>query len=337
MKNALKMMLSYLLFLVIGILVGIVIIVEFLATVGLIAGRTQTLFAGDIFMRAFFIVAPVIIVGSGTFLALYAVRHHAKKVIAAITYIFLCALTWGIVFPAFLIFAKSNTFLTQVESVENLAEINDEPLSKNYFRKAGKFIYYITNEFDNSNNAVAINPETGLVEKEIDSVVIYIDGTHPEMMMYEVSNVSEILKEQAEPFTDILIRDTMSYELLPEFYRSFDFLMKNAIDAWEGGIIHWIFFASLGVALCSVYAFIGMSRWRIINTLSVIMATVFIMICNYLYLIGIFPAINIPWGGVFDQIKHPLLALANFGVAAVFIIFSLIVSLVRSVKNRNRV
>lgn len=336
MKNALKMTLTYFMFLLIGNLFGIIIIVEFLATVGLIAGRTQTLLTGDIFMRAFFIVAPLIIVFSGTYLALYAVRHHAKKLVAAVTYMIICLFTWAVVFPAFLTFAKANPFLSQIESVEKLAELNDAPLTKNYFRKTGKFIYYSTFENSADNSTTMINPATGLVEKKTDAVVIHMDGTSPESMMHEVSSVSDILKEQAKPFTDTLIRDTMSYEFLPEFYRGFDLLMQNATKAWDTSILSWVFFALFGVALCSVYAFIGISHWRIINTLTVIVMSAFIVIYNFLYFTGFFSFINISWNGIFSQIENPLLVIANFGVAFIFTLIGLIVSIVRSAKERRR-
>lgn len=336
MKNALKMMLSYLMFLIIGTVVGIIIIVEFLATVGLIAGRTQPLFASEIFVRAFFIVAPVIIVGSCTFLALYAVRHHVKKVASALTYTFLCLLTWLVLFPAFLVFAERSSFLAQFETVESLAEINDAPLSKNYFRKAGNFIYYITDETAKQSKQTTINAVTGLKEEKSDSVVIFTEGIDPESMMFEVSSVSDTLKEQAEPFTDTLIRDTMSYELLPVFYRSFDLLMATAKNAWDAGVINWIFFASLGCALCSVYAFIGLSRWRIINTLAVVLMTACIFICNYLYFAGFIPIINIPLGGIFSKIDNLFLELINFCISIVFILIGVIVSIVRSARKGYR-
>lgn len=332
MKNALKMMLSYLMFLVIGTVVGILIIVEFLATVGLIAGRTQTIFANEFFIRAFFIVVPVIIVGSGTFLALYAVRHHAKKAVSAVTYVFLCLFTWLVIFPAFLVFSESSSFLAQFDSVEKLAETNDAPLSKNYFRRIGNFIYFITDETPKESRPITINTVTGLQEEKSDSVVIFMESTDPGSMMFEVSSVSDILKVQAEPFTDTLIRDTMSYEFLPLFYRSFDLLMATAKNAWDGGIINWIFFASLGCALCSVYAFIGMSRWRIINTLAVILMTAFIVVYNYLYFAGFIPIIDIPLGGIFSRIDNLFLELINFCVAIVFILIGVIMSIVRFVR-----
>lgn len=338
MKNALKMLLTYFLFLTIGCVVGIVIVVEFLATATLIAGRNSTLFTSGLVTRAFFVAAPILIVYSGMFLSLYAVRHHAKKVIAAVTYLVLCVITWGAVLPAFLTFANSVATLNGADSIDELVKQNEEPLTAGYFRKNGKFIYFSTSEISAPHTQTRDGILDFLDDAPLDSVVLHTDDISPDTMLRQVSGGSEILKTQASPFTDILIRDTMTFELLPIFYTAFDFFITNANKALGAGILKWILFASFGVALCSVYAFIGISQWRIINTLSVVFATAAITVCNYIYYTDIFSGIrqiSSSLGGVFSHSAETILVIANFAVAFIFIATGLIISLVRSAREKN--
>ena len=239
-----------------------------------------------------------------------SIRHPENKIISVLVYLILCTVTWGVVYPAFLeLSAKYGKSVVPV--------VTETQLSTGYFRRSGNKIYYLIGSTSKRKN---------------DAVAINIDGSGLRSILSEESNVSENLKKQSAPFSDILIRETMTDK--PSWLHTAYYHLENLAEkAWSEGIIHWLCFASFGLALCSVYALIYCSSWRMINTLYVWFGEVFVTVMNNLYFTPMALPVRLAaksWGGFFRLLDEPALVTANVAVSLIFIIFGITAIIIRS-------
>lgn len=310
MKNVLKLLLAYFLVLLIGCVVGTVIVSEFFTTLNFVVGEKQVFFSTKVMFESFIVIIPIILIICPMMLCFYISRHNFKKTPTIITYIILSLLTWIVLFPTYLTFSKkfSKTLVhyfvrTASSPSENIT------LSGEYFRKDGRFIYYHIGD-DNS---------------EIDAIAINMDGTNQTNMIRETHDASNELGKKSFPFDDILIRDAMSFSIMPVFFSGYIGILSNARLSWDSGVVSWLFFAIFGAALCSVYAFVGMSSWKIINSIAVVFCTIAIVVLNGAYHFILKDLIRFPrLPGFLSNIENAPLVLANFLVFFIFLILGII-------------
>lgn len=322
MKNVLKLLLAYFLVLLIGCFVGTVIVSEFFTTLHFIVGKKQVFFSVKNMLESFIVVIPLVLVICPMMLCFYVSRHNSKKASSVITYIILSLLTWLILFPAYLTFSKKfSPTLTQYFVRTDSSPSNDAILSSGYFRKYGRFVFY---HAPNGNS-------------EIDALSINMDGSNQTNMISEQQNVSEKLLEQSFPFDDLLIRDALSFPILPIFFGGYINIVSNARSAWGAGVIYWLYFAIFGVALCSVYAFVGMSGWKIINSIAVVFWTIAIVVLNGAYYSVLKDLISFPsWlPDFFSNIPNAPLVLVNFLIFFIFLIVGIISAIRQASKRRH--
>lgn len=323
MKNVWKLLLAYLLVLLIGCVIGTVIVSEFFTALHLVVGEKQVFFSVKNIFESFIVVIPLILVICPMMLCFYISRHNSKKVSVVITYIILSLLTWIVLFPAYLTFSRKLSSTIAQDFVKTDASPSRKVLlSSEYFRRDGRLIYY------------HINDE--LSDIEIDAVSINMDGTNQTNMIRETLNASEELGKKSFPFNDILIRDAMSFFMIPPFFYGYINILSNAHAAWNSGIVSWLFFAIFGAALCSVYAFVGMSNWKIINSIAVVFWTMSIVVLNGAYYSVLRNLIRFPqFPGFLNNIENAPLALANFLIFFVFLVIGIVAAVIRSAKGRS--
>ena len=311
MKQAVKMLVTYILILVLGTIIGTLVVAQYHTVCTLVAGHTQAPFQQALLVQSFFAIVPVVLVCSSVLLALYAVRHNTRRVIAAVTYDVLSAITWGVVFPLFMAVCPDDG-----------AVVPAPPAvvpSAGYFRQLDRTLYYTS----------------GIAEHN--SVQIALDDLHPETMLTESDDVAEILVRQSAPFHDVLISRTMEYRALAFLHEGYGYLMAYARRAWSGGIVGWLCFAAFGLALCSVYAFIAMSSWRLINSISVCFFSVCICLSNFYYFSRWHAAageMTASGSGLFRAVDEPLLVGGNLLVAIIFITVGAVTAIIRAHKRR---
>lgn len=323
MKNVLKLLLSYFLVLLIGCIVGTIIVSEFFTTLHLVVGRKQDFFSARVMLESLIVVIPIILIICPMMVCFYISRHNFKKVSTVITYIILSLVTWIVLFPTYLTFSqKFSKSISQYFVKTSSAPNADVLLSSGYFRKDGRFIYYhIDNELSGT---------------ETDAVLMNMDGTNQTNMIRETHDASEMLGNQSFPFNDVLIRDALAFPLLPTFFNGYINILSNAHAAWNSGIFSWIFFALFGAALCSVYAFVGMSSWKIINSIAIFFWTAIIVVLNGSYYSILSHLIQIPrLPGFLADVENAPLALANFLICFIFLILGIISVVRHSANERN--
>lgn len=312
MKNVLKLLLAYFLVLLIGCVIGTIIVSEFFTTLQLVVGKRQEFFSTQVLLESLIVVIPIIIVICPMMVCFYVSRHNSKKISTVITYIIICLVTWIVLFPAYLTFSqKFPRNIAQYLSNKSSVPSRNLLLSSEYFRRDGRFVYYHIRD--------------DLSEIDIEAVAIDMDGSNHTNMIMEMRYASELLQKQSFPFDDILIRDAMSFSMIPPFFNGYINILSNARSAWNSGIFSWLFFALFGAALCSVYAFVGMSSWKIINSIGIIFWTVAIVALNSSYYSTLRNFIKIPQlPGFLANIENAPLALANFLFFFIFLLIGII-------------
>ncbi len=264
MRKILALILDYFVILLCGTILGLFVFNQYFNSISLVAGKNLA-FSKDAFFYGLFQTIPVMYLLVFFSLVLYKIRHKAYPKASFITYCGLALVTWGLFFPI--------TLTLQNKVYENLVpikEIKDGlPISGNYFRKTdGKIFYFVKDSNQGQSNVIQFispeNPEAFAEEKSLD-----------------ISNESEFYKS-SDPFRDPLSHDSMTgipYALI----ETFSSIKIQAFNSWHNGIISWICFCSLGLALCSVYAFIKFSSWRMVNAYLTLAFTGIIIWFNYFY------------------------------------------------------
>ena len=321
MKKALALLLSYIATLVICVIVGEFVYMLYYNTTALIAGRPILFFSRQALVNGFFTVTPVVILFSGIILSCIRIRHP-HGIFPFIMYCILAAATWGALYPAYLTFSlKVNHTVTVQEPAQ--------PLTSGYFRRSGGTTYYLLSDLkkDSVEDIVIRN-----TDNPADSVSI---GTAER----------DVIEKESAPFRDSLVRETIS----PAPHRlslCVDLIELHAEQAWKGGWIRWLCFASLGFALFSSYALSFCSEWRLINILYLFIMQAGIISFNTLYYTVYFAgyrgkdqplrlaAERFKYTGFFKYIDDPMLVCTNVLISVIFIIIGIIAVCARVRRSR---
>ena len=198
-------------------------------------------------------------------LIIYKIRHLTNPVATAITFVILSLTTWLVFLPVGQII-KQNAFQNfKIADTENIS------LSSGYFRKINdKYFYFLTDE----------NIET----KTADTLLLY-DAWNPDKIgkpeTISTKSISELGKS-SEPYKDPLIKQNMSDIPLPVL-NLIAIFTKSVTRSWQNGIISWLCFCSLGILMGSVYSFIKISSWRIVNFTYIVLIQFGAVLLNTVY------------------------------------------------------
>lgn len=261
MKRALAIVLDYFVILTAACTTGILIYTAFFNSTTLIAGETVR-FKKEIFMYGFFETFPAVLLLMGLIIIIYKIRHKGNPTASLITYVILMSFTWFWLYPLSLIFEKH--FYSRYLSPAQVQSMQD--LSQGYFRSNGGNIYYFKESAHDTADCLTVYSKT---------------GTFPQLEEVDVSPLSDFAKN-ALPFREPLIKDAM--DGIPfRIMRIFGSIKMRAHLSWRSGYISWIMFCSLGLVLASVYIFIRLSEWRLVNTLMTVTLYVCIIAFNAVY------------------------------------------------------
>jgi hypothetical protein len=314
LKKALLLIPAY-----IGMLLSSCIIGEFLYmlyfnTTRLIAGKQLQLFNKYALENGFFVIAPIVFLLSGIFLSCYRIRHSRGGCLPVIMYGLLGAVTWCLLYPAFIeLKGKWTPRLLPEDSV----------LTSGYFRREGNDVFYLMHTPDGSN---------------ADSIVIN-ESANPENAVFPGYADTQKMVETASPFKDILIRETIP--AVPGWISAaLENFEARAESAWHEGLISWLSFVAFGLALFSVYAISFCSEWRLINTLYVFVMDAGVMSFNLLYFSSYFAEFRNLESLLCSSIKflthlhEPLLVCMNVLFSLVFTVIGIIEVRIHAAKNK---
>lgn len=320
---AIKLVIFYLCVLIAGTVMCAVVYTIYSLCTSLVAGQGLPSFDFSYFLNGIFIFTPVVLIVSGVLMCLYLIRNSSPSWLPLIVYALLSVASWCLLMP--LNFSLYNRIATQAggqhpqgtageEQAGHLLKEPDVVLSPGYFRHEGDNIIFYYSFVDEKN--------------VVDGVCIV-----PDAKTHNVQTFSGVALPVKADFSDNIIKDTVdmprSVSTLVTHFRLF---IQIAFEAFTGGFMAWLCFATISVALLSVAGLRHLSKWRLINVLLLICATVCIVVFNiFSYENSVLDtakqAVNSKMG--FLPLKNPFAALCNIAVFVIFTVLGLIIDIHR--------
>jgi len=307
MKDALKFILAYIIFIFSSLIIGTFFYACYLSVTNYVAGRPLSLFTSyDVLYSLFYFFGCFLFI-IGPIMAYYRSRHM-KGVLQTVAYIVIFGITWGLLFPLNVKLENKIQKFLQNQKIE-------KELSGGYFRKLGDKVYYLVEYYDE--------------KKQIP--VITIDTNAGKDVSYEIINKEdyEKLSGAGMRYRDVIIKETF---VIPSriVLINFTILLDYAKKSLRGGFISYLCFLSLALVLFSVYGCTFIFDWKLLNVCGIILITYAILSFNSLYFTPILSGFRNAAGntGLFrllgNVIQEPVLVVINFTVSVLFICLGII-------------
>ena len=273
MKKALTMLLNFTALLILGLIIGAFIQIQFITSTNMVAGNPIQ-YPKSIIFYAILENAPIAVLIMIPATLIWKIRHLENPVATALTYVFLCLLSWLVILPAALSLKK----FVPAEIEETIARKNE--LSAGYFRNYDdRYYYFLTEE----------NAE----EKTSQALMLYNSrnphffGDEETVKTDKNSDISTV----NEPFKDPLYKEIMGDFPWKMFY-VMNIFKQASKRAWNNGYISWLCFCSFGLLISTPYFFIKLSKWRMVNFTYTIFVQLGGLLFNTLYFTSAFTQIR---------------------------------------------
>lgn len=255
--STLKIIIYHLLLLLFGTVVGAVLYMVYSMCTTLVAGQGFAAFNLAFFIQGIFLTVPVVFALSSAFVSFYAIRHREITMIPMAIFAVVYMLAWFFIQPVFLhqgfVKAKRSSYV-----------IEHNPLSTGYFRnETDRYVFYYS----------SVN-EDGI------SSGVCIDKKTSGKRVYTFDETRHAMSDSA--FTDSLIRTSIEMPPVTQF------VIETVVSKYLGiltlesssGILCWLLFSSLGLALACVVFLKDFSRWRLINVILIFSGTLLLISFN---------------------------------------------------------
>ena len=286
MKTSVSIILICLILSIFGTAAGGLIIMLYNSCSTYIIGSQANLFSLSGFINGILVFYPVLMLFIPMFLVLVLIRHSSKdKLPGIITITILTALIWGLAVPFELSLSPIVPKFTGIK--------DSNTLSSGYFRKNDDKIFYFTDiDIEEKVSGLEITQGEGLSGRVIDGDKKITDFGFTRLDRNVVAKkIAE--KRPVESvslgFTDPLMKNSITIPYVLElsvdaFYR----IIQYAATQYPKGIIAWLVFCSMILALNSVCAVCSCCSWRLGSAFYVVFATSVTIIFNVLFLRGFF-------------------------------------------------
>ena len=275
-----------------------------------VTGQSVSFFSLHFFMTGILLSIPLVCILIQILLILYIIRHPKCQLVSLIMYLVFGFVSWIFVIPMDL------KLVSRYESDDVLARV--ETSSTGVFRKESNGVYYFTRIGDDGSADGLFFDTTGYLGQE-DTVV-------------PLFNVP-VKNESAFPYSDILIKNSLQPNQLVTYPLSiYNALLTSAQYSASLGFWAWLAFASMGLALLSVYGTQFMSSWKLANVACVIISAVVVLLINYFYYMNILPDILKELAGRlsnFTGLKDPLIVLINLIITVLCIAVGIFMGIYR--------
>ncbi len=302
-KQAFKLILCYLFCVIASTLLAALVYMVYRICTTLVAGQAIHAFSLTLFLEGALVMLPLVLAFAIMLMAFYLTRHPSRKILSVIVYVVLSLATWYAALPPVLHLAENHFTASSVKVSESI-------LSPGFFREAEPYVFYYSG-VDSANNA------QGLVFEKNNDV----------QQVYTFSDVQ--LPHASGGFSDSLIGETVEMpSLMRRMLSWYKGLAMGAFRANDAGYVTWAFYASMGIALCSVLGLYKVSKWRLLNMNAILYASVGIIVYNYLLVVTDVLAgpsqVVATWFRKLTFIQNPLQVLLNLFVALVFLLVGII-------------
>ena len=264
MRKVISLIGDYFFILFFGTITGIFLFLQYYSSTNLIAGK-EIEFSGRILLYGLFNTLQVIFLIAPMCIIFYKIRHRSNPKASFITFSILCLANWLLFYPVTL------TLINQSEkkSLQTDAIQDSTQLSQGYFRKSLDKVFYFNHPEEDNFADILMLHDTKKPEDFAKEMTLYL------------SEKSDFAKENY-PYRDPVVKESLANTPV-YIINMFESIKFQAARAWNYGLISWICFCSIGLALCSSYCFLKLSSWRLVNALFAITATTLIIWFNDFY------------------------------------------------------
>ena len=308
MKKALTFILIYIVILFTGTLLSTILYSLYLNVTGFTAGKAIKLFNTPDILKSFFYVSACFCFLICPLLSYYRIRH-SYGVLQTFAYVLIFLLTWAVIFPAN---AKLKNFVNRNFSYDQ----QREALTGGYFRKVGDKVYYLVEDYN-------FDKATRLIEIDTDEDLPVKYG-----LVFSEDDFE--LLTAGKNYRDVIIKSTFVDSTLPHII-NFRSLVDYGERALEGGLLSYLCFLALALALSSVYGITAFFEWHLLSVCAVALFSSGILSINTLYFSPAFTSIK---NHIYDIslfnflngfIDNSFLLVANCAISLFFITFGIVV------------
>lgn len=264
MPKKINFIFYYLIYLLLGFFASTFIYTQYLLCINFVVGSSVKI-SFELIIFAFFKSFPVVLLFISLILLIHKIRHLDAPIFSIISYICMCAFTWFVLYPGL---SKLQEKVFSELQIEDFTEVDTE-LSGGYFRKYDTKIYYF-------------------IDDSVDSkahILFMHDSKNPEILgneqIIDIGKSSEVFNS-SKPFRETYFKNILRnypYKITKVISK----ILYNAQKSLNKGFIAWFCFCSFAFALSSLYSFIKVSSWRMINLIWISFISFFIILFNYFY------------------------------------------------------
>lgn len=315
--TALKLLLSYLLIIVLGTLLGAVLYMIYSLCTTLVAGQGIASFEPVVFVRGIFLCAPIVMMASSLFMVIYLICHPSHSWLPLSVYAVLCFVTWLVFIP--LVFSAWFSVSAGVEQAEDKKSVL---LSPGYFRNEGKSLFFYTRVTE---------------DNVADGVCITFDKSSGELSTF--SSVELPYSERG--FTDSLIRESVGMpRLVFVLTAGFTTVLHIAQTEYTKGYLSWLCFSSMALAFFAAAGLRHVSKWRLVSLIFVGYYSFGVIIFNGLcYSDFIVTSVQDAVNGILKNYIHvgnPFLVICNLLLAVIFAVIGLVLDVHRKAELKEK-
>lgn len=264
MDKALKLIIRYTLYTLIGSILGTIFYLMYFSLLQFVPeGVAQKINFSDLLRNFFKMLSYTVFV-----VPVVVMNHKLKRkgnALQCLFYILFAAMSWILLLP----FSYKMYDKFQRKYVET-AHYN--PLSKNEFRQYEDKVYFFAEHY---------NPDS-IEGKDISAVVIDTSENGVVIVDKIPENSDFELIKAANPYRGLLMKNSFLGNKKNAII-SFDLLLEKLNTAMSKGWTFILGFMTLGFVLCSIYGLTNLSSWRLINSSNVIFITILVIAMNCLY------------------------------------------------------
>ena len=266
-----------------------------------VTGLPGSFFSLDFFLHGVLLSVPLVCVVIQILLILYLIRHPNCQLISFVLYVVFGLFAWLLLIPA------DMRLIEKYESDTIISRVNTT--SAGFFRKEESGVFYYSRiESDGTADGLFLDT-TGSLGQE---------GAVLPLFNVPVKN------ESAFPYSDILIKNSLEPSPLVVYPLSvYNALLTAGTYCASVGFLTWLGFATLGLALLSIYGFQFLSSWKMANVSVVLTAAALVVFVNYLYYMNILPSSIKNMNARLSQflgLTDAMIIFANIVIAFVFIV-----------------
>jgi len=323
MKKAINLIINYFLFLLLGLIFGIILYTLYLNSLGFISGKEVKLFTIPVLLKSGIYVAFCLVFLICPIVSYYRVRHPAG-LSQTIAYVIICLITWFGLFPGLFYANKAYNNHFKVKS-----EITH--LSEGYFRPGDEKVYFFTKEFQQDKNYIYTT--TGIVIDTSEDGKVTVENINDDFRLE--------LNKSAQPYKEVQVK-----HLFDKKGRSIPIGLEKLVAAakrsYERGIFSYLSFLSLAVLICMLYSLSTFFEWKLLNTTLIVFITSIILSFNSLYYSTSYSALKnkVADNRFFEMLSgyiyEPVIFVINNLVTLIFIIILVVRLIVKKHKNKNR-